>query len=347
MCKVSTLYSVMVLLLMACAMSGELGEKVSLRMNFKQGRECIVHIKSNIVGQMQLTFNGAGKRIIESDIFMDASGDFVETVKMVGVDGDGLIELRVKELKFDGVLFGQKASLIVKGERIIFNMGELEVDTDALPEEQRKRIHRLLFGPAMLSMQPHGKVTSSIGFERLQFVAPNFDPQQFFADLPPLLPEEPVGVGEEWERKVKIPTMLVEQPIPVNLCFKLESVSIDEATKHPVAAVSARAKVEIQDIETLAQIPQLKKPVKVRIESGLLVLKGEWQFDIAEGMPVQAEFKFDIGFKQATEVPKELLREEGIIGKDEKIGKADSVPLSVDVKAYGSVEVYWEVKRGN
>lgn len=322
------------------ALLGEANERVSLRINFKQGRERIVNVKTNLVGQMRLTIDGAEKRAVESDILVDGVGSFAETVKLVGADGEGLVELRVKEIKLEGVMFGQKATMAVDERRIIFGMGDLKVDTDALPEEQRKRIHRLLFGPLMFTMQPDGKVTSSIGFERLQFVIPNFDPQEFFANMPPLLPDEPVEVGATWERKLSMPIIVVERPLPVNLLFKLKSVHTDEATKHQIASIGMSSKVEVQDVETVTQLPQIRKPLKMRIDSGVLIIEGEGQFDITEGTIVQVNIKFDLGFKQSGDVPKELLREEGLI-EEQRDDKGEAVSMAVEIGMTGSLQAHW------
>ncbi|MCS7253748.1 MAG: hypothetical protein RMK18_05545 [Armatimonadota bacterium] len=333
--------AILALLQLVCVLAGEANQKVSLRINFKQGKERIIHVKTSIVGQMQLVMNGAGRRTIESDIVVNGDSRFTETVKLVGADGEGLIELKVREIKLDGIMFGQKATMMVDEGRIVFGIGDFKVDTNALPEEQRKRIHRLLFGPLMFTMQPNGKVTSSVGFERLQFIIPNFDPQQFFANMPPLLPDEPVAVGETWERRVDMPIVIIERLLPVNFVFKLESTHADEATNHQIANISVSSKAEVQDVETLTQLPQVRKPVKARIDSGMFTIEGEGQFDITDGTIIQVELKFDANFKQSADVPKELLQEEGLIEKEQKGEKGENVTMSVEVKIAGSMQVLW------
>ncbi len=331
----------LMVLQLGCAAAGEANERVNLRLKFKQGRECTVHVKTNVAGQMRLTVNGDEKKAVESDILVDAVSSFAETVKLVGEDGEGLVELKVKEIKLDGVMFGQKMTMVVDEGRIIFGMGEFKIDTNALPDEQRKRIHRLLFGPLILTMQPDGKVTSSAGFERLQFAIPNFDPQEFFANMPPLLPDEPVEVGATWERRLSIPIPTVDRPLPVNFVFKLKSVHVDEAIKHRIATIGISSKVEVQDVETVTQLPQIRKPIKMRIDSGVFAVEGEGQFDITEGTVLQVELKFDLSFKQSADVPKELLREEGLIEKEQRDDRDETTTMMMEISMTGSLQVHW------
>ncbi|MFA4015344.1 MAG: hypothetical protein RUDDFDWM_000424 [Candidatus Fervidibacterota bacterium] len=324
-----------------CVIAGEANEKVKLHIKFEQGRKHAIQTDGKIAGQMQLTIDGVEKKTIESDILIDARSTLIGTVKMVSEEGDGLVELRAKEMDLNGILFGQKTSLHVEEGRMVVTIGELKIDTQALPEAERKRIHALLFGPLMITMRPDGKVSSAIGFERFQFFIPNFDPQQFFEQLPPIFPDEEVAIGEAWQRDFKLPTPFAEQPIPVKMNIKLESVRIDEATKAKVALLTIEAKSEISNVESITQLPQLRKPIKMKVENATLIIDGEAFFDITNEVPLRVELKFSLDVGQSAEVPKELLRQEGLIEEKEKV-KDETAHVSVEIKISGSMLTSWE-----
>jgi hypothetical protein len=325
----------------SCAVAGEANEKVKLHIKFEQGKKQVIQTDGKIAGRMQLTIDGAEKKTIESDILIDARGTLIGTVKMVSEEGDGLVELRTKEMDLNGILFGQKTSLHVEEGRMVVTMGELKIDTQALPEAERKRIHALLFGPLMVTMRPDGKVSSAIGFERFQLFIPNFDPQQFFEQLPPIFPDGEVAVGEAWQRDFKLPTPFAEQPIPVKMNIKLESVRDDEATKTKVASLLVEAKSEISNVESIMQLPQLRKPIKMQVESATLIIDGGATFDVTNGTPLKLELKLSLDVRQSAEVPKELLRQEGLIEEKEK-EKDDTAHVSVEIKMSGSMLTSWE-----
>lgn len=155
--------------------------------------------------------------------------------------------------------------------------------------------------------------------------------------LPPIFPDEEVAVGEAWQRDFKLPTPFAEQPIPVKMNIKLESVRDDEAMKTKVASLLVEAKSEISNAESIMQLPQLRKPIKMQVESATLIIDGGATFDVTNGTPLKLELKLSLDVRQSAEVPKELLRQEGLIEE-----KDDTAHVSVEIKMSGSMLTSWE-----
>ncbi|HID08314.1 MAG TPA: hypothetical protein EYP10_14330 [Armatimonadetes bacterium] len=290
---------------------GEKSFKLALR--FEPGATYKINASANAGGQLRFLIDDATKaqrRKWEGDLLLDISIDADENVRMVGAEGDALIEMRLNSLSIKGIALERKVNIIATPKRVLISIGnEMHLDTGALREEQRKRIHTLLFAPVMLTLRPNGKIVTITGLERLQLIIPRVDVQRALAKLPPLLPDKPMKIGDEWVREIKLPPFIFEQPVTLPIKFRLVQVAQDDTSKHKVATIEVSAKLEMQDKKVWIHPPQLSQPVQAHVEQGTFAIEGKVQFDMTAGILQCVNMRMDMEFNGYADVSRKVMKQ--------------------------------------